>query len=482
MPTSADPIAPASLSDVPEWNETVDVLVVGLGAAGAAAAITAAESGARTLVLERTGSGGGTSAMSGGILYLGGGTATQRDAGVTDTAKEMRDFLADALGRDASDPRLTAYCDGSVEHHDWLIAHGVPFRGEFWPEPGMEPPGTEGLVFTGGEDAAPYRDHHRPVPRGHVPEIPGAAGTFLMDRLLDAVAATSAEVRTDARVEQLVVGDDGVSVVGVLARVDGQIQAIQATSGVVLASGGWAYNDDLVRQHVAPIEGVAWRLGTDNDDGWGLRVCQGVGGEIESMGTAEVALPITPPRRMVRGVLVNGHGKRFINEDTYFGHVGQSALMTHGGVAYFVMDEPRYEVNRTGMRATWVCSTWEELESEIGLPAGSLVTTMSSYNEAAARGEDPEFEKHPDFVVPLTEGPFGAIDLRLGQTIYAGFPLGGVLVDDNGRVLRSDGAPVDGLFAIGRVASSLAKERYCSGISLGEGTYFGRRAATAAVN
>ena len=112
----------------------------------------------------------------------------------------MLAFLSEALGRSPQDPKLTAYCAGSVEHHDWLLEHGVPFRPEYWPEPGMEPPGTEGLVFTRGEDTAPYADRIRPAARGHVPATPNAAGGFLMECLLGALAGTSAEVLTDARV------------------------------------------------------------------------------------------------------------------------------------------------------------------------------------------------------------------------------------------------------------------------------------------
>ncbi len=473
------PIPPLDAGDVAAWDETVDVVVVGLGAAGASAAIAAAEAGARVLVLERTGAGGGTSAMSGGILYLGGGTATQAGAGTEDDPGLMLRFLAEALGRPTDDPKLAAYCAGSVEHHDWLVAHGVPFRAEFWPEPGMEPPGTEGLVFTGGEDTAPYADHITPAARGHVPATPNAAGGFLMERLLAAVDASGAEVRTDARVERLVVGADG-TVVGLTARVDGTPLAVRATGGVVLASGGWAFNDALVDRHVAPVNRVMMKLGTDNDDGWGLRSCLGLGAATEGMTTAEVALPITPPRTMVRGVLVNGEGRRFINEDTYFGHVGQHALMEQGGEAYLLFDEPHYHVNRVGMRATWVCADWDELTAEIGLPPGSLADTMAAYNEAAQRGEDPEWGKGPEWVEPLVEPPFGAIDLRVDRAIYAGFPLGGIVTTADGAVVRTDGSTVPGLFAVGRVASSLALERYCSGISLGEGTFFGRRAAAAA--
>jgi len=179
----------------------------------------------------------------------------------------------------------------------------------------------------------------------------------------------------------------------------------------------------------------------------------------------------------VRGVIVNGQGERFINEDTYFGHVGQAILRDQDGVAWLVTDEPRYIVNRMGMRAEHVCASWEELAEEIGLPPDRLAATMSAYNDGAARGEDPQLGKAPEWVVALDEPPFGAIDLRVATILYAGFPLGGTVTDEHARVLQADGTAVPGLYAAGRAAASLALARYCSGISLGEGTFFGRRAA-----
>lgn len=471
------PIPPLTVADIGgAWDDSADVVVVGLGAAGLAGAIDAAERGLDVVALDRT-AGGGTSASAGGILYLGGGTATQIAAGLDDSPAAMRAFLADALGRPADDPRLVAYCDGSVEHHDWLVAHGVPFEPAFWPEPGMEPPGTEGLIFSGGEDAAPYRFDHRPVPRGHVPTTPNAAGWFLVERLRDALERTAARILTDHRVERLVT--DGERVVGVSVRADGATRTIEARRGVLLAAGGWAYNDDLLAQYAPDLLQVTWRLGTDADDGWALRSCQGLGGAIEGMETLEVAVPITPPRTMVRGVIVNGKGERFVNEDTYFGHLGQAILTEQDGVAWLLVDEPRYVVNRVGMRAENVCETWEELATEIGVPPAALAATMAAYNRAAATGEDPAFGKAPEWVVPLDEPPFGAIDLRVDKILYAGFPLGGTLTDEHGRVQREDGTSVPGLFAAGRSAASLSLARYCSGISLGEGTFFGRRAAAA---
>ena len=90
------------------------------------------------------------------------------------------------------------------------------------------------------------------------------------------------------------------------------------------------------------------------------------------MYAGEVSLPITPPRTLIHGILVNGQGQRFINEDTYMGRVGQSALYEQDGEVYLIVDEASYEVNWMGLAATWVCETAAQLESEIGLPAGSL--------------------------------------------------------------------------------------------------------------
>ena len=471
------PLAPLEATEV-EWTAHHDVVVIGLGCAGASAALGAHEAGLDVAVVERAGGGGGASAMSGGLIYLGGGTATQRAAGFDDTPEAMLTFLGAALGVDHDDSRLAAYCADSVAHHDWLVAIGVEFRGAFWPEPGLEPPGDEGLVYSGGEDTAPFKALAAPAPRGHKPRVRHAGGGRLMENLMAAVDQRQVPVHLSTRVERLVVDATG-RVVGVTARCGSEHLAIRAERGVVLAAGGFVFNDPMVDRYVPQANRVSYKLGTDGDDGWAIRSGQGVGAALANMDQAEVALPITPPRRMVRGVIVDGAGRRFINEDAYYGRVGHRALFDADGVAYLIVDEPRYEVNRVGLQATWVCSTYEELETEIGLPAGSLVATMAAYNAAAADGHDPELGKDPEWVVPLTEGPFGAFDLRVESTIYASFTLGGLVTDLDGRVLDANGGAVPGLFAAGRTTASLARTGYASGMSLGEGTYFGRRAGLA---
>ena len=122
--------------------------------------------------------------------------------------------------------------------------------------------------------------------------------------------------------------------------------------------------------------------------------------------------------------------------------------------------------------------TVEEMEQGLDLPTGSLVTTLDRYNEHAARGEDPDFHKHPDWLAPQDTGPWGAYDLTLGKALYAGFTLGGLRTTVDGQVQRPDGSVVGGLYAAGACASNLAQDGagYCSGTQLGEGSFFGRRA------
>jgi 3-oxo-5alpha-steroid 4-dehydrogenase len=475
---ATDPIAPARVADLDGWDDTADVVVVGLGIAGACAAIEASETGADVLALERSGAGGGTSSQSGGIIYLGGGTPLQEACGFTDSADAMHDFLVAACGPGADEAKIRPYCDESVDHYHWLVDHGIRFKQTFFPERDREPPTDDGLVYSGGEDSWPFADVAAPAPRGHVPEHPHACGGYIMERLLESLAGTSTRVQTDAMVTQLVL-DDHDSVVGVLARVDGGTRAIQARGGVVLTAGGFIYNPAMVEANTPLAAHCVFFVGTDTDDGSGIRLGVGAGASAKHMDALECSLPLNPPRRISVGILVNGKGERFINEDTYNGRIGLEILLRQDEEAYLVFDEEGYVVNAVGMRAAWVSETATELAEEIGLPSGALERTIERYNEAAERGEDPQFHKVAELVRPLVP-PLGAIDLRVANAIYAPFTLGGLDTTPDSEVKAPDGSVVPGLYAAGRTTAGIAVRGYVSGISLGDGSFFGRRAGRAA--
>jgi 3-oxo-5alpha-steroid 4-dehydrogenase len=309
------------------------------------------------------------------------------------------------------------------------------------------------------------------VPRGHCPQVEDRSGVKLMDALIAALGATGARTITDTAAQRLVVEDGRV--VGVVARRYGDDLAIRARRGVVLAAGGFAFNDEMVRQHVPWLDDPAcFKLGTDGDDGRAIRMAQAVGAAVRHMDAAEVSLP-SPPHLTMPSLLVNGAGQRFINEDVYHGRAGQAALFHQGKDVFLVVDHDTFEANPSFLKITWAAETVAELESDMGLPEGSLQATVELYNRYAEKGEDPVFHKASRWVRPL-QPPFGAIDLRKG--IYGVFTLGGLHTLPTGEVVDLDGDPIAGLYAAGRTTSGIPARGYVSGISLGDGTFFGRRA------
>ncbi|HZZ97462.1 MAG TPA: FAD-dependent oxidoreductase [Jatrophihabitantaceae bacterium] len=472
-------VAPKLAGAIETWDEEVDVVIVGFGAAGASAAHEAATAGASVRVLERTGAPGGAAAMSDGFVYLGGGTPEQQQAGFDDTVENMRTFLKASCGPSPDEAKIDVYCDRSLEHHDWLVERGVEFLGAVMPHAnGTSALDGEGLMFTGGENAYPYDELATPAPRGHVTQGGRPGGGVLMQKLCAAALDAGARATYDIRAERLIVDDDG-RVVGVQASQYGEHVNLRARTGVVLTAGGFIQNAEMIKQYAPAVHATPLRLGTDGDDGAGIRMAEAVGARVKRMDAIECALPFNAPRSLVHGIIVNRYGQRFINEDTYMGRVGQAALVQQGGQAYLIVDEEHYAPNWLNIPATWVCETVAELEAEIGLPVGSLAATLDYFNEHAAEGEDPLFHKRDPVLTPL-RGALAAFDLRADKFIYAPFTLGGLHTLPDGSVLDHDGAPISGLYAAGRTTSGVAAQGYCSGLSLGDSTLFGRLAGQSA--
>jgi 3-oxo-5alpha-steroid 4-dehydrogenase len=448
-------VHPKPAAEVESWDDEVDVVVVGFGAAGCCAAYEAATAGASVLALERAGAAGGAAAMSDGFVYLGGGTPEQRQAGYDDTIENMRTFLRASCGPSPDEAKIDVYCDRSLEHRDWLVGRGVQFLG---------------VVL-------PHANVATPAPRGHVTQGGRPGGAVLMRLLSAAAIDAGARARYDTRAERLIV-DDG-RVVGVVASQFGEHLHLRARTGVVLTAGGFIQNEAMIAQYAPAVQATPLRLGTDGDDGSGIRMALAAGARVKRMDAIECALPFNAPRSLVHGIIVNRFGQRFINEDTYMGRVGQTSLVHQGGQAYLVVDEAHYAPNWLNIRATWVCETATELEAEIGLPTGSLTATLAYFNEHAARGADPLFHKRAPVLTPL-DGPLAAFDLRADKFIYAPFTLGGLHTLPDGSVLDDDGEPIPGLYAAGRTTSGVAAQGYCSGLSLGDSTLFGRLAGQTA--
>lgn len=463
------------VGDVPGWTHGADVVIVGHGGAGASAAIEAARAGADTLVLERLTRGGGTTAASTGVVYFGGGTRVQRACGFEDSVDEMIKHVRLASGREADEEKVRLYCERSVEHFDWMCELGVPFSDAFVGEKTTHPFGEESLFYSGNELVHPFAEQAVPAPRGHKPAKAGEVGGFLAEFLLQGSIDAGARILNECRVERLV-QDEARRVVGLMADLAGATVYVEARRGVILAAGGFVMNKEMVAHHVPDLLAGNWETATATDDGLGIRIGAGAGGALVNMHESLVINAIYPPASHCKGVLVNGQGQRFINEDAYAGRFSDAMLTQAAGRVFLVLDDEIHGQTQAFHKVAAVEATIEDLEVSLGMPAGELVHTVEAYNRHAEAGEDPLFHKAPEYLRPLGAGPYGALDCTTDGSIYAVMTLGGLHTRVTGEVLDMDGATVPGLYAAGRVAAGLPLEgrTYASGLSIGDATFFGR--------
>jgi succinate dehydrogenase/fumarate reductase flavoprotein subunit len=466
------------LLPVPETAPRYDVVVVGFGISGGCAALEAARAGATVLLLERAAVHGGTSSMSGGHFYLGGGTPVQRATGHQDSAEDMAAYLI-ATAKEPDEEKIRAYARGAVEHFGWLESLGFSFERSYFPGKAVIQPGTEGLMYTGNEKVWPFRDQARPAPRGHKVPVPGDTGgtRIIMDLLRDQVSKAGVEVRFETGATNLLAGESG-AVSGVAWRSfesTGQIRA----GAVVLAAGGFVMNPDMVANYAPALGSKLIPLGSTYDDGLGIRLAQSAGAALEHMAEPFITAPCYPPSSLVKGIIVNKLGQRFVAEDSYHSRTAYHVLRQPGAAAYLIVDSDHMaELAMPLVPFKDGYETVAEMESALGLPGGSLAAALLRYNKHAADGEDPDFSKHPDWLAPQDHGPWGVFDLSLGVALYAGFTLGGIRTSLDGQARREDGSVIGGLYAAGACASNIAQDGngYCSGTQLGEGSFFGRLA------
>jgi len=474
---------PCRASEVPRWDIETGVLVVGFGAAGACAAIEAAQAGAKVMLVEATSGSGGTSALSGGEMYVGGngGTPQQRAAGFHDDTEDLYRYLMMAGGPDADAAKVRAYADNSLAHFEWLQAQGLVYKNSFIPQRIVEPFTDDCLIWSGSEEAWPFCEGAKPCPRGHTPQWMGlGGGKYLMDVLAARVAQLLVDVRYDTRVVALV-ADGANRVCGAVLRQDGRDLFLRAQQGVVLCAGGFIMNKDMLRRHAPHMERANMPIGTV-DDGSGILLGQSVGGQPIHMNEGFVTLPWYPPEQLIKGIFVNERGQRFINEDCYHGRTAQHILQQSGTRFWLLLDGAIYAEPEFGQFAKITIGatgdSWQEVERELELPQGALVSTVEGYNRHAAAGRDPLFRKGAKWLRPLTQPPFVALDCRIDHSVYFSFTLGGLDTLPTGEVVDAAREPVPGLYAAGRTACGLPRwgAGYSSGMSLADATFFGRQA------
>lgn len=469
-----------SAESVTSWSDDVDVLVIGAGMAGVAAAIEAAEAGARVLVLDRGGRLSCTSAMAGGHFYLGGGTPCQQVGGYEDPPAEMAKYLT-AVSPDCDPEKIRLYTEGSVEHFHWLESLGFEFERTYFPGKSVMSPGTEGVMFTGNEKVWPFRELAVPAPRGHQPPVKGdsGGGALVVDLALVRLDELGVEVRYETGVTGLVTEHDRV--VGATWKRFAETGAVRA-GAVVIAAGGFVMNPEMVHEFAPPLEALIAKgmaLGNTYDDGLGIRLGQSVGGVADHMDGAFLTAPFYPPADLVSGICVNNRGERFVAEDSYHSRTSAFVFDQPEQKAWLILDSALMAEPAYGLQP--LVDGWEsvaEMEAGLGVPEDSLTKTLDDYNTPAREGDDPAFHKATEWVKPLDQPPYGAYDLTPGKAFYSGFTCGGLRVDHDGRVLRDDRSVIAGVYAAGACASNIAVDGrgYASGTQLGEASFFGRRA------
>lgn len=444
-----------------------DVIVVGSGAAGLAAAVSAADAGATVLVVESERQVGGSSRLSGGHFYAAG-TSVQAEAGVAgDTADAMFDHYM-TLAQWLVDPAVVRrYCDLSAPTLEWMKALGVNYP-------------TSGLYASGVG----------PVRRGHAPEGSGAEVVNVLDSHR---SDRGVDIVLDSRVTGLITNDQG-RVTGV------RIGEDEASCGaVVLATGGFGANPEMIARYLPQAAATGdwcWYIGGEGARGDGITLGQAVGGVVDGHDRAlllatpgfsrdlEVALPGWL-------IMVNEAGRRFCNEAAPYTVIA-GLLKRNGGHAYAVFDEAARAAARPTpqFQAYWVADILEqkadegrihradtlaELAARAGIDAEGLAGAAERYNADVDTGEDRAFFKQTA-MVPIRTGPFYAVEIRPAILCWTGT---GLRIDADTHVLDKADRPVRGLYAAGETVGNLHGDVYIGGGgSYGPCLVFGKLAGT----
>jgi succinate dehydrogenase/fumarate reductase flavoprotein subunit len=532
-----------------------DVVVLGSGAAGLTAALAAAQTGADVAVFEKADLLGGSSAISGGVPWIPL-NHHQDDAGIADSRDDALRYLA-SLAMDRMDPVMAAaFVDNGRETVQWLEDTTdlrfslLPRYPDYHPEnPGGKPDGGRSLdpgLFSfrqlgpwADRVARPRRSAHLRITdttlgggtgylpddelRRRVDEDLRGCGNALVGPLLAALLACGVEPVVRARALDLVV--EGGRVDGVRLEIDGTPTLVRAHRGVVLATGGFEWNQRLVADFLrGPMTAPA---GVPTNTGDGLLMAMRAGAALSNMGQAwwvpAVKIPgdiafgeqrsnlVNRERTLPGAVLVNAAGRRFADEATNYNALG-GAFHQIDPVAFGYVNLPAWLVfdqahaDRYGSFGTpagvpvadWItrADTVGDLARTVGIDPPGLEATLARWNAMVDAGHDDDFRRGDSaydrwsgdgdhrFTRASTLGridtaPFYAVPVESGTLGTSGGPR----IDVHGRVLDTHDQPIAGLYAAGNVAAAPTAMAYGgAGGTLGPILVFGRLAGLAAAS
>ncbi|MFD2794887.1 flavocytochrome c [Promicromonospora vindobonensis] len=440
-----------------------DLVVIGSGIAGQTAATSAAEAGLRVVLLEKTDSLGGSSAMSGGWFAFSG-TAEQQELGIEDSDDL---FLSDLLegGAHLNDRSLLeAYLANQRDAYDWLKGHGTAFRE---------------AEISSGQSAR--RGHNAPIKE-------------VLASLHEAYRAAGGETWLSARATRLLRDVTG-HVTGAVVHTPAGEQTVSGRGGVVLATGGFSRGTDLLRIF-APEQLAAIPYGGRGNTGDGLKMAWKLGAGLADMSFVSGTYGSHPETGeefhelltayYMGAIIVNRDGRRFVDESLDYKELGRVVLDQPDGLGFEVFDAKVRAQSHPGIPLKDIdlleeighvhrADTLEELARIAGIDAEALTRTVARYNDAVAgAAEDEQGRTHlcngVGDLLPVDTAPFYAYPAKsLMTTTYCG-----VTVNPSAQVLDVDGDVIQGLYAIGEVTGGFHGASYMTGTSLGKGTVFGR--------
>lgn len=438
------------------WDREVDVVVVGSGGAALVAATLAHDGGAEVLVLEKADMLGGTTAVSGGAIWLPGNHVMQ-EAGIGDSREDALAYIRRVtMGREPDPELIEVFVDTAPEMLRYLEdntpvrTHISPLPDYYWtwgipgnsPVPGRAveanpyPVGTElpewkerlvsrgtlmslGSATTLTEDFAPQTPELLAELARREAEDIRPKGAALIAMLFKGLLDREVETMLSTPARDLVIAEGAV--VGIRADHNGSPLSIGARKGVVLACGGFEWSPDLVRAHIGYD---VKPLTPPNNVGDGLRMATEAGAQLANMmsywGTPVMFDPditidgdLVPQFEWGRGspasIVVNRHGRRFANEalpyndfpKTFAAFDPTTIEFPNAGPAYLIFDQTVRATQRIlsmfpgQPTPDWVpcADTIRALASQIGIDPDALEGTVERFNEFAVRGEDPDFDR-----------------------------------------------------------------------------------------
>ncbi len=446
-----DPIDPAGIAEVRD----VDVLVCGLGPAGFAAALSCAQHGLKTVVIEKNDTGTINSCTIGGI--------NDRIHKMYGVEFDEEEILGEAMNKNGYRGNQDLYRQlGKIngEAVDWWLDQ-LPFTDKDYP-----------LTFFGysGKEFD-FREKYDPTARDHswntsinIPfESPAAMRDYLTNRVLEA----GVEILFETPVVQLITDGAG-SVVGAYGKnADGYIK-FNTAKGVVLATGGYEHNLKKLKECCRPrdLQLCAWLTYARNCTGDGHEIAKAVGGMED-----EYPHPLMlDPMQLMPYVRVNHQGKRFIGEYETYDHLASAMQAQYGGYDYFITDANVMEAvdamwspssSCYGPKEVWagaatspnalVADTLEELAEKMGVPAENFVATINRWNEMCDNGRDEDYGYPAEHMHRIDAAPFYATR-EMAESLATS---GGLQVNEYSQVLNTAGLPIEGLYALGNTSGSM---------------------------